>query len=36
MREAQRHQRCSPRWIEQINADRIIQYENARIGISIR
>ena len=36
MRDAQRNQRCGPRWIEQVNADRSIQYENARIGIAIR
>ncbi len=36
MRDRQQPERCGPRWIDQINADRIIQYENARIGIAIR
>lgn len=30
------HERRGPRWIEQINADRIVQHEQVRIEIAIR
>jgi hypothetical protein len=36
MRHERQPERRGPHWIEQVNAERIIQRENARIGVAIR